>query len=136
MADDLSKLRRLLAEVLEDFPEVQAAYLFGSAAEGRARPDSDLDIGLVVDRPLGERRLDILAALAAAGLDNVVLVGLDVDDTVLRYEAVRPNRLIYARGDFDHGSYFSRVIREYFDLLPLLEIQRAAYKRRLLHDET
>ena len=67
------------------------------------------------------------------GLDNVDLVTLDADDVVLRFEAVRPNRLLYARPEFDHGAFFSKVIREYFDLLPFLERQREAYKKRLGH---
>lgn len=124
-----------LMDALGAFPEVEAAYLFGSAAEGRAGVESDLDLALVVSRPLGTSRLDILTALAAEGLDNVDLVSLDTEDVVLRFEAVRLNRLVYAREGFDRGAFYSRVIREYLDLLPYLEAQRAAYKRRLKHAE-
>ena len=79
------------------------------------------------------RRLDLLAALVAAGRDDVDLAILDGADVVLRFEAVRPNRLVYAREGFDHGTYYSRAVREYFDLLPILAIQGEALKRRLLH---
>jgi hypothetical protein len=61
----------------------------------------------------------------------VDLAILDGADVVLRFEAVRPNRLVYARKGFDHGAY-SRAVREYFDLLPILAIQGEALKRRLL----
>ena len=131
---DVNALKNTIAVVLDRFPEIQAAYLFGSVAEGRATAGSDLDLALV---PKGasahDARLDILAALSDAGLDKVDLVFLDVDDVVLRFEAVRPNVLIFARGDFDHGAYFSRILREYFDFEPILAVQREAYKRRLLH---
>lgn len=30
----------------------------------------------------------------------------------------------------------SRAIREYFDLLPILEVQRKAYRERLRHGQT
>ena len=126
-------LTECLTRVLNAFPEVEAVYLFGSAAEDKTKNDSDIDLALVVKRPLGKQRLDILAALTAEGLDNVDLVTLDADDVVLRFEAVRPNRLLYARPEFDHGAFFSKVIREYFDLLPFLERQREAYKKRLGH---
>ena len=123
-----------LADVLRTFPEIRAAFLFGSRAEGRGRPDSDIDLALVPASPaLRDRKLDILAALAGAGFDNVDLVILDTDDVVLRFQAVSPNRLVFAAQGFDRGTYFSRAVREYFDLLPILEVQRAAYKRRLLH---
>ena len=120
-----------LREVFAGFPEVEAVYLFGSVAEGRANAASDIDLGLVVSSPLGVRKLDILAELTAAGIDNVDLVTLDTDDIVLRFEVVGANRLIYARETFDHGTYFSRTVREYFDFQPYLDVQRKAYKERL-----
>lgn len=134
---DSTSIGARVAKVLQAFPEVQAAYLFGSVAQGRARKDSDIDLALVPRSPgLEDRRLDILAAFAAAGLDNVDLVILRNHDLVLRYEAIRPNVLVYARPDFVHGDYYSRTIREYLDFLPILEEQRKAYKKRLLNDKT
>jgi predicted nucleotidyltransferase len=129
MAQELEKLGELIRNVLAHYPAVEAGYLFGSTALGEAGPRSDVDLALV--GPAEELRLDILADLTAAGLDRVDLVFLDEADTVLRFEALRPNCLIYRRPDFDHGSYFSRGIREYFDLEPYLRIQREALKRRL-----
>ena len=124
-------LQARLAPVLSAFPEVQAAYLFGSVATGQATAASDLDLGIVTEPPLGDRKLAVLTALADAGFDNVDLVSLDEDDVVLRFEAVRPNRLVYAKDHFDHGAFYSRTVREYFDFLPILERQREALKRRL-----
>lgn len=128
-----ANLGKRIADVFGHFPEVLAVYLFGSVAEGRAGPHSDLDLGVVPANPAARaRRLDILAALVAAGLDDVDLAILDGADVVLRFEAVSPNRLVYAREGFDHGAYYSRAVREYFDLLPILAIQGEALKRRLL----
>ena len=120
-----------LRKVFAGFPEVEAVYLFGSMAEGHANAGSDIDLGLVVSKPLGIRKLDILAELTTAGVDNVDLVTLDTNDIVLRFEVVGPNQLIYARETFDHGTYFSRTVREYFDFQPYLEVQRKAFKERL-----
>jgi hypothetical protein len=50
--------------------------------------------------------LDILADLARAGFCDVDLVFLDTYDIVLKYEAVRQNKLVYNRGDFDWGLLF------------------------------
>jgi len=118
--------------ILEQFPAVQAAFLFGSHAEGRARDSSDLDIGLVGDKDtLQRQRLALLTEFARAGVDRVDLVILDGADPALQFEAVAPNRLLYARPEFDKGSYFSRTLREYFDFEPYLRIQRKAMKERL-----
>ena len=122
--------------MLSRFPAVQAVYLFGSHAQGRATPDSDVDLALVGSRDaLQAAKLEILADLTAEGVDQVDLVVLDGADPSLRFEAVHVNCLVYARPDFDHGSYFSRTLREFFDLEPYLSIQRQAYKQRLLHGE-
>jgi predicted nucleotidyltransferase len=124
-----------IQQVFETYPEVAAVYLFGSRAEDRARPDSDYDLAVVStsSQNARPRRLDLLTDLARVGLDNVDLAFLDQTDLVLCHEAVRPNQLIFARPEFDHGSFFSRIIRMYLDFQPLLMIQRKALKERLLH---
>lgn len=125
LADDL-------AAVFEPFPAVQAAYLFGSRAEGTAGPSSDYDIALVGARAeLQAQKLDILAALVMAGFDRTDLVFLDGADPFMQFEAVHHNCLIFARPDFDRGAYYSRVVRMYFDFEPYLRIQREAMKQRL-----
>jgi len=96
-----------------------------------------VDVALVpATAGLRKRKLDLLAALAGVGLDDIDLAILDGKDVVLRFEAVSPNKLIYATEYFDRGSYYSRSIREYFDFLPVLEVQRRAYKERLQHGQT
>ncbi len=120
-----------LARVLRRFPEVRAAYLFGSQAQGRARPESDVDVALVTDPPLGEERLlELAAALVEEGLDRVDLTELPPEDLILRFEAVSPNLPLYLAPGFDHGEYCSRTLREYFDLAWLLRHQRVAVRRR------
>jgi len=67
-----------------EFADVPAAYLYGSAAEGRMHAESDVDLAVLLDRRLHpsererfERRLSLMAALASAvgsrDLDLVVL---------------------------------------------------------------
>lgn len=119
-----------LAGVFERVSDVQAVFLFGSHASGTARPGSDVDLA-VIGQGARRRRLDLLVALVEVGFDNVDLVMLDGQDIVLQFEAVRQNVLVYARDDFDRGSYYSKVVRQYFDFLPYLEVQRRALKERL-----
>ena len=136
MRDETTQLVRQIGSVLRRYPAVEAAFLFGSHAEGRADERSDVDLALVgpaeVLRPA---KLDLLADLVAAGLDRVDLVFLEEADLTLRFEAVRLNFLVYAKADFDRGSYFSRTVREYFDFEPYLRIQREALKRQILHGQ-
>jgi predicted nucleotidyltransferase len=124
-----------LGAVFANFPEIQAVYLFGSRATATARPDSDYDLAVVSapEKPARGRKMDILSDLAKAGFDNVDLSFLDRDNPVLCHEAVRMNRLVFSRPEFDRGSFYSRVIRIYLDFQPCLAIQRKAIKERILH---
>ena len=121
-----------LAGVFREFDGVMAVYLFGSLAEGKARPDSDLDLAVVPrDSETRACKLDILTALTKLGFDSIDLVFLDTGDLFLSFQAVRHNRLVYAAPEFDHGSYFSLALRQYFDFEPYLRVQQAASARRL-----
>lgn len=123
-------------EVFSGYPEIQAVYMFGSSVTGKKHRESDLDLAIVPSRTQARsHKLDILTDLARLGFDNVDLIFLDTDDIVLRYEAVRHNRLVYLSEDFDRGSFYSTVVRQYLDFLPFLEVQREAYKRRILNDQ-
>lgn len=122
-----------IAAVFARYPGVLAVYLFGSQAEGCTHQESDIDLAVVPrDAHVREQRLDMLADLAREGFSDVDLVILDQDDIVLKHEAVRLNHLVYQAPDFDRGAYYSLVSRMYLDFLPYLEVQRAAYKRRIL----
>ena len=86
---------QVLSEVFRRYPDVQAVYLFGSFATGNAHAESDLDLAVVPRHSaVRARKLEILADLARCGFCNVDLVFLDTDDIVLKYEAVRQNRLV------------------------------------------
>ena len=124
---------RILSEVFREYPGIQAVYLFGSFASGNVHAESDLDLAIVPgDRSIRARKLDILTDLARHGFCNVDLVFLDTDDIVLKYEAVRQNRLVYEAEGFDRGAMYSRIVRQYLDFLPYLNVQREAYKRSIL----
>jgi predicted nucleotidyltransferase len=125
-----------LSEIFGRYPDIQAVYLFGSFAAGNVHGESDLDLAVVPRHSsIRAKKLDILADLARCGFCNVDLVFLDTDDIVLKYEAVRQNRLVYQAEDFDRGAMYSRVVRQYLDFLPYLKVQREAYKRRLLRGQ-
>lgn len=123
----------VLAEVFGRYSDIQAVYLFGSRATGTARHGSDLDLAVVPrSRAARENKLKILTDLARIGFTDVDLVFLDTGDMVLKYEAIRHNRLVYQAADFDRGTLFSNVVRQYLDLKPYLDVQRRAYRRRIL----
>ena len=129
---DIARLR----SIFERYTDIQAVYLFGSMAAGTAHVGSDLDLAIVPRGPaLRSRKVDLLADLARHGFCDVDLLFLDSADIVTQYEAVRLNWLIYEAEDFDRGAMYSTVVRQYLDFLPYLNVQRAAYKERILCGE-
>ena len=124
-----------LKEIFAKYPDILAVYLFGSYAEGREMEESDLDLAIIPkSSEIHQKKLDILSDLARLGFCKVDLVFLDTDDIVVKYEAIRLNNLIYQTDEFDRGTYYSLILRQYFDFYHYLDIQREAYKRRMLID--
>ncbi len=124
---------KILPQVFEKYPDIQAVYLFGSVVSGNTHAESDIDLAIVpLDKTLRSKKLDILADLTKNGFNSIDLVFLDTQDVILRFEAVRQNQLIYCRPNFDANSFYSLTLRQYFDFLPYLKIQREATKQRIL----
>jgi predicted nucleotidyltransferase len=57
---DVDAVVASLAEALAPERDVRSAWLFGSVAAGRARKDSDVDVGVWMDGPCGMSRLSQL----------------------------------------------------------------------------
>ena len=118
---------------------VEVAILFGSAAKGRLRPDSDIDIGILT---LPDRALSFNEELAlATELERLLgrevdLVRLDTASTLLRFEASQGRHLYEARvGAF--ADFVARALVEHEDLRPILLRCAAGMFRRLKanHDQ-
>jgi predicted nucleotidyltransferase len=89
-------LRRAFAEG----PPLRLAVLFGSAARGRTRPDSDVDVGILPndpDLPL-HAELDLQARLERACGRSVDLVRLDRVSSLLKWEVARSGGAARGRG--------------------------------------
>ena len=126
---DLNQLPHIFAK----YPEIDAVYLFGSLAEKRAHKKSDIDLGIVPNTTrIHDKHLEILSELARKGFCHVDLVYMDVGDIVLKYEVIRLNQILYKKDGFDSGSLYSKILRQYFDFLPYLKIQRQALKHRII----
>jgi predicted nucleotidyltransferase len=123
----------LLTDIFRKYPEIQAVYLFGSLATGKTHADSDLDLAIFLrNKSTVLNKLALLTDLARQGFVNTDLILLNTDDIILKYEAVCQNRVIYQTDDFDPGATYSLIIRQYLDFLYYLDVQRQAYKRRIL----
>jgi predicted nucleotidyltransferase len=117
-------------------PEVVAAFLFGSHAEGRAHRESDIDVGVLLDRKLCpdaegrfERRIHLTSELIAALHKNDVdLVILNDAPPLLGRRIVLEGRLVHCIDPEAEHAFRRDVQIRAADLAPFVEKAR----RRLL----
>jgi uncharacterized protein len=122
-----------LKKIFSNYKQIKAVYLFGSHASGLNNIQSDIDLGIVSAQFTADDKIELLTKMVQHGYCNVDIVSLDNADLITRFEAVHLNQLIYKTYDFDHGFYFSKTLRQYFDFYPYLEVQRNQYKERILN---
>jgi hypothetical protein len=110
-----------------------AAWLFGSAARGEARPGSDVDVAVLLrDDPeptLAGLRADLADSLTEAlgrPVDLVVLNGAPVD---LVHRVLRDGVLLLDRDPSRRIAFEVRSRNAYFDLLPYLREYRRGPER-------
>jgi len=87
-------------DVLQRCDAVEAAYLLGSAAAGRMRADSDVDVAILPSRSVGisvEQRLALTAELARLFGRPVDLGVLSTANVVYAKEAVVNGRILFER---------------------------------------
>jgi len=120
-----------LVDVLDRFPGIVLALVFGSVALGRQRRDSDLDIAVAASRALtAAEKMAPIEALAERTGRPVELVDLTVVAEPLLGQIVRHGRRLLGN-DGAYGKLISRHLFEQADFMPyrsrVLAERRAAW---------
>jgi predicted nucleotidyltransferase len=114
------------------YAAVVAAWLFGSHGQSRAHRDSDVDVGVLLDRgtaPTGRQRFDLRVRLTselihALGNNDVDLVVLNDAPPLLARRIIRTGIEVFCR-DRDRARDFRRDVQiRAADLAPFLERYR------------
>ncbi len=129
-ADD--RLDTVLIDALQDTAGVVSVYLFGSVARNRAHRDSDVDVGVLLDRRIHPRPVDrfevqlrLTTALQAAAGRPVDLVVLnDAPPHLCRHVMCEGRRLLLVEPEQDHAHRRLALSRS-ADLEPFLQRTRA-----------
>ncbi len=112
---------------------VVCAWLFGSVARGSARPDSDVDVAVLLDREPPETLEGSAATMAG---DVEAAIGRPVDLVVLNrapvdliHRVLRDGLLLVERDRNARVRFEVRARNEFFDLKPHLDRYRRAGER-------
>jgi|SRR4051812_17243614 len=107
----------ILAAVRAELPEVRRVYLFGSRAAGNERPDSDLDIAVVLDGPADPVHLWQAGEAIASRLDvDVDLIDLLAADTVLKSQIIINGKLLFATDPMEAERYEIFILNDMIEL--------------------
>lgn len=115
-----ARLSRAAATVLPRHP-VRFAYLYGSQVSGRARPDSDVDVAVMLDGSVPPDRFlelafeiarDLTTACAIGGIEVTVL---DDAPLTLRGRVLRSGIVLFSADEPGRVEYASRTLREFTD---------------------
>lgn len=124
--DALERLRR----VLDGTPGLRLAVLFGSAARRTLKPDSDIDIGVLLEPGIeGSPALGV--ALDRAAGRSVDLVWLDAAPPLLRFEIARDGLVLAARNPHDWPEFRARAMIDWWDWAPTARMMHAVMSARL-----
>lgn len=117
----------LLAPILDRYPQTEAVYLYGSWGSAAHRPQSDIDIALLL--PLQQARntdeyewTAVAEAVArAAGVERCDLINLHSASTILRKEVIAAEQRIHCA---------DRYAADTFEMLTLSLYQKLNQERQ------
>lgn len=125
---DSELAKSIIANYFQKKPGIAAVYLFGSIAKGTARPDSDVDIGVLyqvapprtfLDQPFQEE-----ADLAEHFARPVQVIAMNRAPADLVHRILRDGILVLEQDKSRRIAFEVRSRNEYFDLLPMLREYR------------
>lgn len=130
---DLQAVEARVRQVLDRFPAVCGAYLYGSCLEA-FRPDSDIDLGLILAVDPASHLADTTDVEVEAQLGRFDghpfhVLTLTAETIEFSFGVVRRGRLVYEADASRIGEFRYRVAMAHDDLLPFLISFRRARER-------
>jgi predicted nucleotidyltransferase len=116
----------LVSETLQQNDKVSAAWVFGSVATGKDRPDSDIDIAVLFIEGLDKQirfdmRLTIAAELAGLTGRDVDVIDMQAAPLLLQHQVRRFGYLLFEKDHAYRMDFDVKSRRQFFDLLPRLK---------------
>ena len=117
-------LNNHIQQILTRRGRIRLAILFGSLAKGRATPESDLDLAVLMDAPLSaETRIALIGELSQAMGRPVDLIDLRVSGEPILGQILKYGVRLLGN-DTDYAELIKRHLFDEADFMP--------YRRRIL----
>jgi len=132
---DLDSVERAVLDSLQHYPEVLAAYVFGSVARGQTHTGSDVDIAVLVSDEVMksdslEFRLKLIGDLTSAlGRSDVDVVLLNEAPPLLAHRVLRDGKLVLERSASARVRFQVHTVNRYLDTQPMRDLYLGYLKR-------
>jgi len=108
---------KIAAMIVHALPDVQAIYLFGSAAKGEMRVDSDIDLALLLaTKPDAEAIFNLKSQLTSFARKDIDLIDLARADTVTQAQVVSGSELLFTQNASFSAFFETTVLSQYAQL--------------------
>ena len=113
-------LRADITDILRAADAVRAAWLFGSAARGQMRSDSDVDVAVLADAPLASpSKKQLVEQLAHAAGQPVDLIDLQVARGPIVGQVLQTGDRLFCEDASLYGELMKRWMFDQADWMPL-----------------
>ncbi len=128
---------RQISKHISNYPEINAAYFFGSYVSGKYTPMSDIDIALLLNDRIEVNRIYSIIFHLSSKIFEIYSITADIKilnnitDLPFLFDVLSSGHLIYERDKYMHCLFVEKTLQSYQDFKPLYEIALKNYSRKL-----
>jgi len=126
-----------LKEIVSRYPKITTAFLYGTAASGKLRPTSDIDVALLLAEPYSQKELVSLETHVICDIEAAFHREADVktlnqmEHLPLLHEIFSKSIRLCDRDPVLRRAFMVKKNLEYFDFLPHYHRILNAYAKRI-----
>lgn len=132
---DIEALTSQLQTYTKSQPEIVAVYLYGSQAKDTARPDSDVDLAVLLraghPNPFKAELALQVELVELTGIDKLEVAVLNRVSLKLRAEVFISGRLLFCTDNDERIPFEVKTMSEYWDMKPLYDLHTRLYRERM-----
>lgn len=127
-------ISQLIRTAVAHMKDISLVYLFGSAASGRMRPDSDIDIAIAGNTPFSWERLqEIRIELSRALRREIDIIDLTTSRGLIFYQAMTKGNRVVSTDKRLLARLMTDVVYFAADMLPLISQSLEFRANRYIH---
>jgi predicted nucleotidyltransferase len=126
-----------LKKIIGHYPQVDTAYLYGTGAKEKLRPNSDIDVAIMLSEVISEKEIASVHTNVICNIEAAIHREADVkilnyiDHLPLLHEILSKGILLVDRDPVKRKAFAIKKNIEYLDFLPHYERMLTIYSEKL-----